>query len=289
MLLPLFARVSSCGFCLERPDSSGSHAGTQALTTASQSKQDTMTVGLQRPCRTNLRKLQQFMRACVIKRRDGDTVKPYALRIAMESVTARRGEPTVATPRRAKCPGNNTHPVRLSRTAAAARLSPTQAMIQASASSLSPVDDAALAAVRALQHVSETPSFASLLTAAPAAPALSALVAEAAPALAAPVSDEEAKPPVSDEEAKRQARRERNRLHAVASRKRRREKAESLEAENGALKAENDALRAEVQRLRVQNARLVDPVSVNAAAAIAADPAGPLAGDNAAAWLGMSA
>jgi len=198
----------------------------------------------------------------------------------MERVTARRGEPTAATPRRATCPGTNTHPVGLSRTAAAARLSPAQALIQASSSSLSPVDDAALAAVRALQHVSETPSFASLLTAAPAAPALSALVMEAAPALAAPVSDEEAK---------RQARRERNRLHAVASRKRRREKAESLEAENGALKAENDALRAEVQRLRVQNARLVDPVSVNAAAAIAADPAGPLAGDNAAAWLGMSA
>ena len=84
-------------------------------------------------------------------------------------------------------------------------------------------------------------------------------------------------------------RRERNRLHAVASRKRRREKSEALEAENASLKAENDALRAEVQRLRVQNARLVDPVSVNAAAAIVSDASGPLADENAAAWLGMSA
>ena len=78
-------------------------------------------------------------------------------------------------------------------------------------------------------------------------------------------------------------------LHAVASRKRRREKSEALEAENASLKAENDALRAEVQRLRVQNARLVDPVSVNAAAAIVSDASGPLADENAAAWLGMSA
>ena len=61
------------------------------------------------------------------------------------------------------------------------------------------------------------------------------------------------------------------------------------EAENASLKAENDALRAEVQRLRVQNARLVDPVSVNAAAAIVSDASGPLADENAAAWLGMSA
>ena len=55
------------------------------------------------------------------------------------------------------------------------------------------------------------------------------------------------------------------------------------------LARELNALRAEVQRLRVQNARLVDPVSVNAAAAIVSDASGPLADENAAAWLGMSA
>ena len=113
-----------------------------------------------------------------------------------------------------------------------------------------------------------------------------------APPVAAPVTEAlppPPLPPVGDNEAeqKRAARRERNRLHAVASRKRRREKVEQLEADNARLKQELDSMREENTKLHSWISRLQNPISVEVAAAIIKEKSGPLSDENAPAWLGV--
>merc|ERR1740130_1506338 len=56
----------------------------------------------------------------------------------------------------------------------------------------------------------------------------------------------------ADEEAKRAVRRERNRQHAVASRKRKRERVEQLQTENDGLRATQAAIAAERDALQVK-------------------------------------
>lgn len=89
---------------------------------------------------------------------------------------------------------------------------------------------------------------------------------------------------MDEAEAKKAARRERNRLHAVASRKRRRERVDQLESDNTRLIGENEALlkrakslEAEVASLKSWVVKLQNPVAIEATAALVR--ALPLVGD----------
>mmetsp|Transcript_25216 Transcript_25216/g.75697 ORF Transcript_25216/g.75697 Transcript_25216/m.75697 type:complete len:170 (+) Transcript_25216:138-647(+) len=117
---------------------------------------------------------------------------------------------------------------------------------------------AAAALISSLPSEESLPSLAEPIMEAPVEPVLPVVLASAEAPPAAPANDS-----ASDEELKKAQKRERNRLHAVASRKRRREKMDQLERDNESLKRkiaqdqlDRDALAARLQAVEQENRQL---------------------------------